>query len=296
MVRPPVRTAVRAGTWYAGKSDVLRAQLRQWLCAADERSDASFDDVKAIIVPHAGYRFCGETAAYAYRHLRKQSHIKRVVVLGPSHRVATRKLLLSSSAALATPLGDLPVDTHTVEQLSLSPHCVLCPPKAEEEEHSIEMCLPYLREVLHDDVTLVPIIVGQLRRDDIKSIGELLRPLMLDSGTVFVLSSDFCHWGERFRFQWHDEVRFGRDIWRSIQHLDQSTMQAIEQGADALLNHYEETGNTVCGRYGISAALASVANASTAWHWANYSQSNRCRTMRDSSVSYTAGVMRMSPN
>lgn len=99
------RPATHAFSWYEGDPQILNRQLEEFLLGADvEKSDA-----RAIIAPHAGYRFSGQTAAYAYKAISPQN-IERVFLLGPSHKVYLKGCALSVSEYYETPIGDIKVD------------------------------------------------------------------------------------------------------------------------------------------------------------------------------------------
>ena len=112
----PVRLPAVAGSFYPGDAPALSSAVRKYLAEADRKIAKAADRVpKAIIAPHAGYVYSGLTAAAAYRALAPaRGIIKRVVMMGPCHRVAVRGLALPSSSAFRTPLGDVPVDHDAV--------------------------------------------------------------------------------------------------------------------------------------------------------------------------------------
>ena len=101
--------------------------------------------------------------------------------------------------------------------------------KTDEDEHSIEMQLPYLAKVMESrkgKFKIVPIMIGNINSEKEKMYGELLAPYLLQPKTIFVISSDFCHWGERFSYTYYDD-KCG-EIWNSIESLDRLGMDLIE--------------------------------------------------------------------
>ena len=168
----------------------------------------------------------------------------------------------------------------------------------EENEHSLEMHIPYIQKVFKDAgradrLKLVPLMVGRVPKENYHSYAKLLLPLFLDPQTVFVISSDFCHWGERFRFthQFEDEPI----IHKSIERLDRLGMQLIEaQGFENFTNYLDETNNTICGRHPIQLLLAIVELAKEQQQrtletkFVRYAQSEPVTSMRGSSVSYAS--------
>ena len=112
------RRASHAGSWYSNDRRTLSRQLAGWLAAAASASATEAPVVaKAVIAPHAGYSYSGPTAAFAYAHV-PPSGVERVFVLGPSHHVALDGCALTKAAVLATPVGDLAVDTAIVRELA----------------------------------------------------------------------------------------------------------------------------------------------------------------------------------
>jgi AmmeMemoRadiSam system protein B len=182
LTRPP---AV-AGTFYPGHPETLMAAVDQLLA---ETPATMAQQPKALIVPHAGYIYSGSTAATAYATLaRWRSTIRRVVLLGPTHRVAVDGLALPRSEAFATPLGSIPLDMQAIAELSAMPQIVFSD-RAHAEEHSLEVHLPFLQRAL-DDFTLVPLAVGDAPP---QAVGEVLDRLWGGPETLIVISSDLSH-------------------------------------------------------------------------------------------------------
>jgi predicted class III extradiol MEMO1 family dioxygenase len=128
---------------------------------------------KAIIVPHAGYIYSGPIAASAYARLQPaRGTITRVVLLGPAHRVGFEGLALSSADYFVTPLGKIPVDRAALDRVSALPQ-VHRLDAAHAQEHSLEVHLPFLQEVL-GDFTLVPLVVGDAGPEEVGAVIELL--------------------------------------------------------------------------------------------------------------------------
>jgi Predicted dioxygenase len=128
---------------------------------------------KAIIVPHAGYIYSGPVAASAYARLTKaHDRITRVVLIGPSHRVAFRGLAVSRAETFTTPLGTILVDTATVQVLVQLPFVEYIE-QAHTFEHSLEVHLPFLQEVL-DSFEIVPIVAGDASPEQVSQVLESL--------------------------------------------------------------------------------------------------------------------------
>jgi AmmeMemoRadiSam system protein B len=181
------RPAAVAGMFYPDSPERLSRELAAMLAnAASEPEDCP----KALIVPHAGYVYSGPIAASAFALLtRHKDAIRRVVLLGPTHRVAVRGLALPDCDAFATPLGKVPVDPAAVEAIRDLPQVVVSAP-AHRLEHSLEVEIPFLQAVL-GEFSLLPLAVGEASAH---AVAEVLDRLWGGSETLIVVSSDLSHY------------------------------------------------------------------------------------------------------
>ncbi len=233
-VRPP---AV-AGSWYPGDAETLADYVDGLLDAAPAAARGARPP-RALILPHAGYPFSGATAAAGVARVRGAA-FERVILLGPAHRVGFHGLSIARVKAYATPLGQIPLDLQAVARLRRDP-LVTRVPEAHAREHSLEMELPLLQRALKPGWRLVPILVGRLEGGEYAQAADLLRPLW-DAHTLVVVSSDFTHFGWRYRYQ-----PFPYDATR-LKALDTGAFAAIEAGdAQAFLDYQARTGDTICG-------------------------------------------------
>jgi MEMO1 family protein len=182
-IRPP---AV-AGSFYPAAKDALSREVAALLeSAASREADAP----KALIAPHAGYVYSGPVAAKAYARLAPaRGRIKRVVLLGPAHRVAVDGLALPEALGLATPLGVVPVDREALQSISSLPQ-VSESRLAHAPEHSLEVHLPFLQTVL-GTFAVVPLVVGQASPEE---VAEALDQVWGGDETLIVVSSDLSHY------------------------------------------------------------------------------------------------------
>ncbi|TAK67244.1 MAG: AmmeMemoRadiSam system protein B [Betaproteobacteria bacterium] len=145
---------------------------------------------KALIVPHAGYVYSGGVAAEAYDRLHPaRGIVRRVVLLGPCHRVPVRGLALPEAAAFATPLGRVPIDLEAIESLAGLPQVVVSG-AVHAEEHALEVQLPFLQRVL-GEFSLVPLAVGAATPEE---VSEVIEKLWGGEETLIVISSDLSHY------------------------------------------------------------------------------------------------------
>lgn len=185
------RPAAVAGMFYPGDPCMLAGEVDAMLDAARAVSPApTFTQPKALIAPHAGYIYSGPIAASAYALLTPFAQtIRRVVLLGPCHRVAVRGLAVPHAKTFATPLGEIPLDQDAIATALKLPQ-VVRHNGAHAEEHSLEVQLPFLQEAL-DDFTLVPFAVGYATADE---VAEVLDLLWGGPETLIVISSDLSHY------------------------------------------------------------------------------------------------------
>jgi hypothetical protein len=182
-----VRPAAVAGMFYPESRAVLGRDVMQLLAGAKQKQVLR---PKAIIVPHAGYIYSGPVAASIYASLSAlRDTIKRIVLLGPTHRVAVKGLALPASQAFATPLGIVPVDQQAVAAIADLPQIVVSE-AAHAQEHSLEVQLPFLQTVF-GDFSLLPMAVGQASPE---AVAEVLERIWGDEQTLIVVSSDLSHY------------------------------------------------------------------------------------------------------
>ncbi len=200
-----IRPAAVAGSFYPANADELRDVVTGMLNVGE----ADTGDPKAIIAPHAGYIYSGSTAAIAYASLRRiRQRIKRVILLGPAHRVYVKGMALPTASAFATPLGNIAIDRQAVDLLKHLPQICLFD-DAHAQEHSLEVQLPFLQLSL-DHFTLLPLVVGDVTAEQ---VAEVLDLLWGGDETLIVISSDLSHF--------HD--------YANAQCLDAATAEAIEK-------------------------------------------------------------------
>ena len=219
------RPAAVAGMFYPAETATLERTVSELLAAAP----ASDGAVKALIAPHAGYQYSGLTAAHAYRLLDgRQEQIRRVVLLGPAHRIYLKGMAVPSVDTFRTPLGDVAIDADGVAQALDLPSMQISD-EAHANEHSLEVHLPFLQTVL-DDFRLVPIVVGVCPPQDVEAA---LEALWGGDETLIVISSDLSHFHS----------------YADACELDGSTSRRIE-ARDASLQ-----GEDACGAYAVNGLM-----------------------------------------
>jgi len=182
-----LRMPAVAGMFYPSDASECSEQVRNFISHA-ELVDAPAP--RAVIVPHAGYMYSGSIAAAAYKKIQQyKSHYKRVVLFGPSHRVAFQGVATPGVDFFRTPLGDIPIDKDLVAELQ-NMRGVTELPAAHQYEHSLEVQLPFLQSVL-PTFSLVPLVVGD---SSAHLVAHIIEQLWSHTDILFVISSDLSHY------------------------------------------------------------------------------------------------------
>ncbi len=189
IIRPP---AV-AGTFYPNDADILRSEIDGLMDAA-LHSDAVSGDVspKAIIVPHAGLMFSGSLAALGFATVRAlKDTIKRIVIIGPAHRMAFQGIALARADQFATPLGNMRCDLPALQKALALPHVQMLD-DAHTLEHGLEIELPFIQRLFGEDadIGIVPLLVS---RCSPRQVHEVIEKLWGGPETLIVISSDLSH-------------------------------------------------------------------------------------------------------
>jgi AmmeMemoRadiSam system protein B len=223
------RAPAVAGTFYSAKPQELAAAVRSFMAGASLPD--GHKPPKAVIAPHAGYIYSGPIAGSAYAALSTRGKdIERVVVVGPSHRVAFDGIAASSAGAFDTPLGPIGVDREAVALL-VKEGAAREFDRAHENEHSLEVQLPFIK-LACPDARVVPLLAGD---DDWHAAMRALALLWGGDETAVVVSSDLSHY--------RDDA--------TAKELDAATAKAVESLAAGEIG-FEQA----CGATGINAVLA----------------------------------------
>jgi len=189
---PLVRAATQANRFYTGDAKELSDEVDSLL--ALHVKDRQYEQVAALIVPHAGYYFSGNVAAAAYQSIPDSKEYKRIFLLGPSHHEWLDGVSVNTEFDYyATPLGNVKVDVETAQKLMEADSVFSYQPKAHDREHCLEVQLPFLQKRLKDVPPIIPIIISTNDFLKLKRIAETLKPYLTEEN-LFVVSSDFSHY------------------------------------------------------------------------------------------------------
>jgi AmmeMemoRadiSam system protein B/AmmeMemoRadiSam system protein A len=184
-----VKEPAVAGTFYPADKDSLKKSVEDFLSKAETSPDHG--KLIAIISPHAGYIYSGQTAAYGYKQIQG-SDIKNVILIGPSHRSAFKGASVYTKGSFRTPLGNVKINERLAEGLLNESADVRFSPEAYEGEHSLEVQLPFLQTVLKD-FTIVPVLIGSPSGRTFEHLIQKLTE-MLDEKTLLIASTDLSHY------------------------------------------------------------------------------------------------------
>ena len=225
-----IRKAAVAGTFYPNDASELQACLDTLM----HQTKADFKPPKAIIAPHAGYIYSGPVAASVYScFVGQHLPIHRVVLLGPAHRVGFHGIAASDADFFITPLGKIAVDHDSLQPI-VEQGSVKYFDLAHEQEHCLEVQLPFLQQLFNGNFNIIPLLVGDTNS---LHVAKVLRALWGGAETLILISSDLSHY--------HD--------YETAKQLDQQTTQSIEQLQGEELDY-----ESACGRLPIQGLLQVV--------------------------------------
>ena len=273
----PAKNVLRsslAGTWYSADAKELGDQIDEFF---EKASSTPINNVTALILPHAGYQYSGRTASMGLKTAGRK--YKRIVVIGPSHRVPMEEVLSVSRAThYETPLGQVPLDVEFISELLKHP-VFQNVPETDKYEHSVQIQVPLLQHC-QAGFKLVPIVAGSCSQETIDKAGNILNSL-IDNETLVIASSDFVHYGSNY-----DYVPFKQDIPEQIKKLDMGAYEYIAKlDGPGFLDYRRKTGATICGYVPIT-ILLSMLSKPTETHLIEYATSGRQAGDYANSVSY----------
>jgi len=319
---PYIRRSLDSGNWYPSVCAKLKKELDGWMDEAEKLTkDPVFSSyktqaIKALIVPHQPLPLSGETAAHAMFKIRILKHVKTIFIMGPSHFVPLREIGIFDSGMFATQFGNLKVNTEIVQ--ALQKHHTFHAPKGyvssskglrklfkrltqkeDEQEHSIERVLPFIKLGLgsRDDVSIVPLIVGTLYKEDVKMYVNVLKEYFIDPNTLFIISTDFCHWGARFGY-----MDYNKSVSDHVTKLDKQAQDIISDfNAEKFKDYLDRSRNTICGRDCLELLMRLCnlgevrKNCGLSCQWTRYDQSSKIKLPAggDMLVGYAAGIIRI---
>lgn len=195
-----VRRPVFAGSWYAGDSQGLRAQLEECFTHAlgpgklPRVEDKEFRNIVGLVCPHAGYMYSGPVAAHGYYQLALDGKPDVIVIFSPNHTGRGSALALMNEGVWRTPMGDVEIDAETANQILHESRIVDVDEAAHASEHSIELQLPFLQYLYGSSFKFVPICFLMQDLESSREVGQATAKALSDKNALVIASTDMTHY------------------------------------------------------------------------------------------------------
>ena len=271
--------------WYPEDTEQLTQVLEQLFQDASTSSTSEnrlLNPPKAIIIPHAGYRYSGKTAAKAIQALKGHQYSK-VIIMGPSHYYPLNNLIsLPQADAYKTPFGNYPIDNSDYDKL-LDSEFFSSIPEIHAQEHSIQIELPLL-QYIGFNTPILPMVVGQLQDNDCREIAAIIKEIM-DENSLIIISTDFTHYGNSFGY-----LPFSENIQENLKDLDLGAVALLKnKDFQGFCDYIKKTQATICGRDSLKLLLQLIDPNAEA-HVLDYMASAELNQNWSHSVSYVGMV------
>jgi AmmeMemoRadiSam system protein B/AmmeMemoRadiSam system protein A len=234
-----IRKAAWAGAFYENSKDALSAQIDGYL--KNVRNLPTFSkDPQALICPHAGYIFSGQTAAYAYRLVQGKPY-ETVVIIGPSHQFGFEGCSIYTKGGFETPLGIAQVDEALAAQIAKSSGFSYIA-EAQNKEHSVEVQVPFIQKAI-PGAKIVPIVMGYPTRGTVSSLANALSKVLATKKILIVASTDMSHFLPK----------------ETANSVDAKTISLVQNlSADTIINKMADAENIMCGGGPVAATLLAL--------------------------------------
>ena len=280
-----IRKATHQGEWYSSDSEQLTKMFQASFYYA---TTPKLDNLKGLISPHCCYDVCLRTAAYSYASINPDLY-DRIILIGTCHHFPLQKCLVSGASEVETPFGNIVVDNEALSNLcQQSPELFdFLTQDQDEAEHSHEMQYPLIKYIFQDrDIQILPILIGSLSEENEIKIAEILSPLILADRTLFIISSDFTHWGEMFHFTTFANNR--KPLSQQLVLFDEKAMNIIsELNYSHFRFHISDIQGSICGCYSICLMLRILASGFSV-QTLNRTELCQLSTLKDFSISFIA--------
>ena len=241
-----VRESIVAGTFYSGKFDHLEEQIvscfNHKFGPGDLPLKKRTKKLKAIIVPHAGYAYSGPCAAWAYKEVAEAEFPDLFIIIGPSHSGYSSAISIED---WKTPFGLIKTDKEFALKLKENSDLKVNE-KVHENEHSVEVQLPFLQFVNKDNMSKLRILPIVLTNDiDYKKLAKDFKKIIkeMKRKVIFIISSDFTHYGHNYAY-----VPFTLDVKERLKDMDEKAFEYITRlDSGGFADFINKTGATICG-------------------------------------------------
>jgi len=267
-----------AGTWYTSEAAELKLQIDTFINNAKITEDDIHGKVAGLIAPHAGYRFSGRTAGYAYKTIKGERK-DLVVILSPFHQYYSGNLITTAHRAYSTPLGEVPVDIDALVELekTLKKSSIPIHQVSNDPEHSLEIQLPFLQRALSVDFKLLPLMIRSRDAHILERTAEALFEVVKDRSFVIIASTDLSHF-------------YPLDI---AEVMDAEMLKQIkEMNPEGVLSAEREGSASACGASAVAVMLWLTKKVGTKKaHILNYSTSADSTGDKTSVVGYCSAAV-----
>ena len=172
------RNAVAAGRFYQSDAKILKNILDDLFNTAIKKKN---ENVLAIISPHAGYSYSGKVAASSFNQVDFSRSYDNIFIIASSHYLSFSGASIYNIGNYITPLGKVNVDFSLADKLINENDIFTFNSKAHENEHSLEVQLPFLQYKMKNDFSIIPIVIGTQDPADCKKIANALKPYSIIS-------------------------------------------------------------------------------------------------------------------
>jgi len=239
-----VRQPAVAGQFYPRSKEDLQAMADEFLSIAKQKTKETNYFPQILVVPHAGWEYSGQTAAFGFTQI-ENSDFERVILVGPSHQAFFEEVVIDDNDYWQTPLGRVAIDKTLVGKILALQEGITANREAHENEHCLEVELPFLQMVL-SDFKIVPVLIGQASESTLELLAQKIAA-NLDEKTLLVISSDLSH---------YPDIETARIV-------DQQTVEAILSGSKdkfvetlkKLTNEYSQVDTFACGHEAVKVGL-----------------------------------------
>ena len=232
-----IRKPKVAGQFYPASPPELKKNIQKYFNQV-ESQDFAYNKLYGVIAPHAGFIYSGAVAAYSYQLIAKTKPA-RLIIIAPSHREFIEGFSIYPGQAYSTPLGEVNIDQELVDKITDNCSAVERNNAGHKEEHSLEVQLPFLQNVL-EDFSIVPIVAGNVDHEQVRELGSYLAELDKKSELCLIASSDLSHFHS----------------YESARNKDRNLIEELKQfSTDKLIKGHKDRSLEACGMIPISVLL-----------------------------------------
>jgi AmmeMemoRadiSam system protein B/AmmeMemoRadiSam system protein A len=238
----PDRKPVVSGRFYPSTEAELRSELAQLFLQASKlvsERKLQYEEIRAIVSPHAGYIFSGIVAASAYLNIQNRKAFNRIFLIGSSHHAWFEGASVYYEGHYVTPLGKIEIDRKIATGLIQSNEKFQYRPEAHTNEHALEVQLPFLQYAIGKAFKIVPIIIGGQSKDTPRNLAETLKPYFIPEN-LFIISTDLSHYPE-----YYDAVKIDKLTTESI--CTNNPEKFVEQLKENDQKNIQNLATSICG-------------------------------------------------